>query len=154
MRHRLEYLIVRALVAIVRVTPGVIVRGAGTVLGLAFYTIDRAHWRIAERNLATAFPAVRQPNAAPSRARTAHFGACCSSCCNSRRCRLNGCSRVEFDGESDRARLRARQGRAVHLGHFGFWELQAMVRGEGRAGHHPRARARQPASQSLLEQIR
>ena len=47
--------VVRALIAVLRVTPDVIVRAAGTVLGLAFYTIDRPHRRIAERNLATAF---------------------------------------------------------------------------------------------------
>ena len=75
MRHRLEYLAVRALIAVVRVTPGVIVRGAGTALGLAFYTLDRAHRRIAHRNLATAFPA--RPEAerrAIARAAFEHFG--------------------------------------------------------------------------------
>ena len=51
MKHRLEYLMVRALIAVVRVTPAVVVRGAGTLLGLAFYTIDGAHRRIAQRNL-------------------------------------------------------------------------------------------------------
>ena len=46
MRHRLVYLIVRALVAIVRVTPGFIVRGAGTAIGLAAaYTVARPHRR-------------------------------------------------------------------------------------------------------------
>ena len=65
MRHRLEYLIVRALIAIVGVTPGPIVRAAGTMLGLAFYTLDGAHRRIAQRNLATAFPSRPAANQLP-----------------------------------------------------------------------------------------
>ena len=57
MKHRLEYAIVRALVTIVRIMPDAVVRAWGTALGLTFYTIDRAHRRIAERNLEAAFPA-------------------------------------------------------------------------------------------------
>jgi hypothetical protein len=55
MRHRLEYLIVRALVAIMRVTPGVVVRAAGTTLGLAFY----AAISVAERLALSWHPSVR-----------------------------------------------------------------------------------------------
>jgi len=40
MKHRLEYAIVRTLVTIVRVMPNAIVRASGTLLGLAFYTLD------------------------------------------------------------------------------------------------------------------
>ena len=75
MRHRVEYLLVRFLIGVVRVTPGPLVRAGGTVLGLMFYTVDRAHRRIAERNLATAFPS--RPDAerrAIARAAFAHFG--------------------------------------------------------------------------------
>ena len=56
MRHRLEYVIVRVLIALVRVMPGPLMRAGGTILGLALYAIDRGHRRIAQRNLATAFP--------------------------------------------------------------------------------------------------
>ena len=58
MRHKLEYGIVRALIAAVRVMPGPLVRGCGSVLGLAFYTFDRAHRRIAKSNLAEALATV------------------------------------------------------------------------------------------------
>ena len=65
-------------------------------------------------------------------------------------------ARVEFDGE-ERARLAYAQGKGVLFvtGHFGFWELQAMVHAlqlaaDRRAG----ARARQPAAERLLEHIR
>jgi len=47
MRHRLEYVLVRALIALMRLTPAFLVRAAGTSLGLAFYTLDGAHRRIA-----------------------------------------------------------------------------------------------------------
>ncbi len=75
MRHRIEYLLVRTLIALVGVTPDLLVRAGGTLVGLAFYTVDRAHRRIAERNLATAFPA--RPAAerrAIARGAFAHFG--------------------------------------------------------------------------------
>jgi lauroyl/myristoyl acyltransferase len=73
MRHRIEYLLVRALMVLVRLAPGPLVRAGGTLVGLAFYTFDRAHRRIARRNLAAAFPGrppaerrtSRRPSAAP-----------------------------------------------------------------------------------------
>ena len=158
MRHRLEYLIVRALVAIVRVTPGVIVRAAGTVLGLAFYTIDRAHRRIAERNLATAFPA-RSPaeRRAIARAAFAHFGRLLFELLQfSTLSPQRMLSRVEFDGE-ERSRLAYAHGKGVLFitGHFGFWELQAMVHAVKVEPVTILARALDnPHLDRLLEQIR
>ncbi len=158
MRHRLEYLIVRALIAIVRVTPGVVVRGAGTVLGLAFYTIDRAHRRIAKRNLAAAFPA--RPDAerrAIARAAFAHFGRLLFELLQfatlSPRQML---ARVEFDGE-ERSRAAYAHGKGVLFvtGHFGFWELQAMVHAVKVEPVSILARALDnPHLDRLLEQIR
>jgi len=132
MRHRLEYVIVRALVAIVRVTPGPIVRGVGTVLGLTFYTIDGAHRRIALRNLETAFPS--RPDAerrAIARAAFAHFGRLLFELLQfSTLSPQQMLARVEFDGE-ERARHAYAQGKGVLFitGHFGFWELHAVVHG-------------------------
>jgi len=132
MRHRLEYVIVRALIAIVRVTPGPIVRGVGTVLGLAFYTIDFAHRRIALQNLATAFPS--RPDAerrAIARAAFAHFGRLLFELLQfSTLSPQQMLARVEFDGE-ERARHAYAQGKGVLFitGHFGFWELHAVVHG-------------------------
>ena len=40
MRHRLEYLIVRALIAIVRVMPPALVDVCGSLLGGGFYAVD------------------------------------------------------------------------------------------------------------------
>jgi len=130
MRHRLEYWIVRSLIAIVRVTPGPLVRAAGTMLGLAFYTLDGAHRRIAQRNLATAFPS--RPEAerrAIARAAFTHFGRLLFELLQfSTLTPAQMLSRVEFDGE-ERSRLAYAQGKGVLFitGHFGFWELQAMV---------------------------
>ena len=130
MRHRLEYLIVRAVIAVVRVMPGFVVRAVGTALGLAFYTIDRPHRRIAERNLAAAFPArPERERRAIARAAFTHFGRLLLELLQfSSLSPEQMLARVEFDGE-DRARLAYAQKKGVLFitGHFGFWELHAIV---------------------------
>jgi KDO2-lipid IV(A) lauroyltransferase len=129
-RHRLEHAIVRTLIGIVRIVPGPLLRASGTVLGLAFYTIDRAHRRIAERNLATAFPSrSASERRAIARAAFAHFGRLLLELL--RFATLSPAemlARAEFDGE-ERARLAYAQGKGVLFitGHFGFWELHAIV---------------------------
>jgi KDO2-lipid IV(A) lauroyltransferase len=130
MRHRLEYLIVRLLIGIVRLTPAVIVRGGGTLLGLAFYTLDGAHRRIAQRNLATAFPSrSEKERRAIARAAFAHFGRLLFELLQfSTLTPQQMLARVEFEGE-ERARLAYAQGKGVLFvtGHFGYWELHAMA---------------------------
>jgi KDO2-lipid IV(A) lauroyltransferase len=130
MRHRLEYLAVRTLVAILRVTPDALVRAGGTMLGLAFYTIDRAHRRIAERNLAAAFPSrPARERRAIARAAFAHFGRLLFELLKfSTLSREHMLARVEFDGD-ERMRSAYAHGKGVIFvtGHFGFWELHAMV---------------------------
>jgi KDO2-lipid IV(A) lauroyltransferase len=131
-RHRLEHLIVKGLINAVRVLPDVFVRAVGSFLGLAFYTLDRAHRRIAERNLATAFPArtARQRRAVARRAFT-HFGRLLLELLKFSTLPLQTMmARVEFDGE-DRARLAYAQGKGVlfFTGHFGYWELHAIAHG-------------------------
>jgi KDO2-lipid IV(A) lauroyltransferase len=129
-RHKLESLLVHALVAVVGVMPDSLVRGCGSVLGLAFYTFDRPHRRIAERNLAAAFP-VRSAGERGTivRGAFAHFGRLLFELLKfgtlSPEAML---ARVEFDGE-ERARLAYAQGKGVlfFTGHFGFWELHAIV---------------------------
>lgn len=132
MRHQLEYLIVRGLIGAVRVMPDVLVRAMGHALGLAFYTLDRAHRRIAERNLATAFPArTLQERRAIARGAFTHFGRLLLELLKFSTLSLDAMmSRVEFDGE-DRARLAYAQGKGVlfFTGHFGYWELHAIAHG-------------------------
>ena len=130
MRHRIEYLVVRALIALIRLTPGPLVRAAGTALGLAFYAVDGAHRRIAQRNLATAFPSrpAKERRAIARRAFT-HFGRLTLELL--RFATLSPeqmLARVEIDGE-ERVKLAYSHGKGVLFitGHFGFWELQALV---------------------------
>ena len=117
MRHRLEYLIVRALIALVRVMPDALVRACGTLLGLAFYTVDRAHRRIARAQPRDGVSgALRRRSAARSRgAAFAHFGRLLFELLKfSTLSPEQMLARVEFDGEERaRAGLRAGQGRAV-----------------------------------------
>src|SRR5207247_8676352 len=130
MRHRLEYLIVRLLIALVRVMPGPLVRAGGTILGLALYAIDRGHRRIAQRNLTTAFP-TRRPaeRRAIARAAFAHFGRLLFELLRfGTLSPAKMLARVEFDGE-ERSRLAYARGRGVLFvpGRFAVGELQAMV---------------------------
>ena len=129
-RHRLEYGIVRALIAIVRVLPQAAVDACGGALGWAFYTLDRAHRRIALRNLATAFPS--RPEAerrAIARGAFDHFGRLLFDLLRfASFTPAEMLARVEVDGE-ERSRAAYAQGKGVLFvtGHFGYWELQAMV---------------------------
>ena len=130
MRHRLEYLIVRALIAVVRIMPDSLVHTSGSLLGTAFYMIDRAHRRIAERNLAAAFPA-RTDGERRAIAREAfkHFGRLLFELLKFSTLSPEAMlARSEFDGE-ERAQLAYAQGKGVlfFTGHFGFWELHAIA---------------------------
>jgi KDO2-lipid IV(A) lauroyltransferase len=132
MRHRLEYLVVRGLIGAVRALPDALVRVLGTLLGLAFYTLDRAHRRIAQRNLATAFPVrTAAQRRAIARGAFTHFGRLLLELLKFSTLSLEAMmKRVEFDGE-DRARLAYAQGKGVlfFTGHFGYWELHAIAHG-------------------------
>jgi KDO2-lipid IV(A) lauroyltransferase len=130
MSDRLEYLIVRTLVAMVRLLPFAAVDRLGTLLGLSFYTFDRAHRRVAERNVAAAFP-LRSPGERQQivRGAFAHFGRLLFELLKfSTLTPEEMLSRVEFEGE-EHVQFAYAQGRGVLFvtGHFGFWELQAMV---------------------------
>ncbi|HMF94995.1 MAG TPA: lysophospholipid acyltransferase family protein [Vicinamibacterales bacterium] len=130
MRHRLEYLAVRAALSAVRFMPGRLVRACGTALGVAFYTLDGGHRRIAHRNLATAFPARPAPERRRiARATFGHFGRLLFELL--RFATLSPpriLASVEVEGE-ERLRLAYAQGKGVLFvtGHFGYWELHAMA---------------------------
>jgi len=158
MTHRLEYVAVKTLIGLIRFMPDALVRGCGSLLGLAFYTSDRAHRRIAERNLAAAFP-VRPPSERRRIARSAfkHFGRLLFEILKFSTLSAEAMlARVEFDGE-ERARLAYAQGRGVLFvtGHFGFWELHAVAHGLRLAPIGVLARALDnPHLNALLEHIR
>jgi KDO2-lipid IV(A) lauroyltransferase len=158
MRRRLEYVIVRALVAPARVMPDALIGWCGTLLGRLFYVFDTTHRRIAERNLAAAFPGrSRAERRAIARGAFAHFGRLLLELLKfstlSNEAML---SRVEFDGE-DRARLAYAQGKGVlfFTGHFGFWELHAIAHALRMQPIGVLARALDnPGLNQLLEDIR
>jgi Kdo2-lipid IVA lauroyltransferase/acyltransferase len=132
MRHRLEYLAVRLLILFVRILPGPAVSLAGRILGTLSYVFDRTHRRVAEQNVAAAFPA-RAPSERRAIVRGAfqHFGSLLLEVLKFGTLTPDEMlSRVEFEGE-EHARLAYAQRKGVLFvtGHFGFWELQAMVHG-------------------------
>jgi KDO2-lipid IV(A) lauroyltransferase len=130
MRHRLEYLLVRALIGGVRLLPAGAVAGAGRAVGFLSYVFDRSHRRIAESNVAAAFPArTERERRDIVRAAFEHFGSLLLEVLKfSTLTPQEMLARVEFEGE-ERVRLAYAQGKGVLFvtGHFGFWELQAMV---------------------------
>jgi KDO2-lipid IV(A) lauroyltransferase len=130
MKHRIEYLVVRLLVAAVRMMPFWLVDRIGALIGLAFYAFDGAHRRVAERNVAAAFPS-RSPGDRRTIVRGAfeHFGRLLFELLKfSTLAPAEMLARVEFEGE-EHVRFAYAQGKGILFvtGHFGFWELQAMV---------------------------
>jgi len=158
MRRRLESAFAHTLIAMVRVMPGPLVRASGTAIGAAFYTLDRAHRRIAERNLATAFPARSdRERRAIVRAAFTHFGRLAMELLEFGTLTPEQMiARVEVVGD-ERCRAAYAQGKGVLFvtGHFGFWELQALVHAARMEPIAVLARALDnPELNRLLEQIR
>ena len=158
MRNRLEYAAVVAVRAVVSILPHQVVRGLGELLGLMFYTIDRGHRRVALTNLEQCFPARSdQERRTIARAMFAHFGRLLLEMLKfSTLTHAEMLNRVEFEGE-DRARHAYAQGKGVlfFTGHFGFWELHAMVHGLQLQPIGVLARALDnPALNALLEDVR
>jgi KDO2-lipid IV(A) lauroyltransferase len=131
-RHRLEYLAVLAIVGVVRLLPVRAVLGCGRVLGLAFHRLDGAHRRLALRNLEAAFP-VRsdRERRAIARRMFSHFGRLLMALLKfSRMAPADMLRRVEFEGEERvRAAHALQRGVLLFTGHFGFWEINALVHG-------------------------
>lgn len=130
MREWLEYAAVRMLRALVRFLPHRVVNWLGTILGLTFYTFDRAHRRVAERNVAAALPLRTEADRRRIvRGAFAHFGRLLFALLKFSTlspAALLKCA--EFEGD-ERVRLAHAHGKGVLFvtGHFGFWELQAII---------------------------
>jgi Kdo2-lipid IVA lauroyltransferase/acyltransferase len=157
-RHRLEYLGVRLVIVLVRAMPGRLVDRAGELLGLAVYSFDRTHRRVAERNVAAAFPGrSRADHHTIVRGAFAHFGRLLMELLKfSTLSPAEMLARVEFEGE-EHVRAAHAQGRGVLFvtGHFGYWELQAMVHALRLRPMAVVARALDnPPLNALLERIR
>jgi KDO2-lipid IV(A) lauroyltransferase len=132
LKHRLEYAGVRFLIFFVRALPGARALRVGASIGTLALTFDRRRRRIAQANVAAALPGrPADEQRAIVRGAFQHFGRLLIEFL-----RFDALSpeqmlaRVEWEGE-ERARAAYAQGRGVLFvtGHFGFWELQALVHG-------------------------
>lgn len=128
--HRLELIAARAVIGLVRILPSWLLLLAGSTVGMLFYLLDSNHRRVATENVAAALP---QRSASERRAivRGAfrHFGRLLFELLKwSTLSPERMLARVEFEGE-ERVRAAAAHGKGILFvtGHFGFWELQAMV---------------------------
>ena len=158
MRHRLEYLAVLSLRAVLSVLPHSGVRALGALLGLLFYSLDAKHRRVAETNLSQSFPTRTADEVRTiTREMFKHFGRLLFEMLKfSTLSHDEMLRRVEFEGE-DRARLAYAHGRGVlfFTGHFGFWELHAVVHGLQLRPIGVLARALDnPRLNTLLEDVR
>ena len=130
LRHRLEYGAVAAVMGMVRLLPMRAVIALGTAVGRAFFLVDRGHRRLAIDNLHAAFPLRSEAECrAICRETFSHFGrllVVLLKFSTMRSDQMLAC--VEFDGEERVVHAHA-QGRGVLLftGHFGYWEINALV---------------------------
>jgi KDO2-lipid IV(A) lauroyltransferase len=132
----IEFAAVRVVAAIVALLPMAVVRRVGASIGRVAYVVDRHHRRIAIENLTAAFPA--RPDAerrAFARAMFAHFGSLLLELLKfGTYTRDQMLAAVELEGD-ERVRHAYQQERGVlfFTGHFGYWEMQALVE----PLHHP-----------------
>jgi KDO2-lipid IV(A) lauroyltransferase len=157
-RHRIEHAAVAVVAAIVRVLPISAVRGLGAMLGLTFYAVDRVHRRVADTNLATAFPKrTTAERRAITRAMFMHFGRLLLELLRFSTLTPEAMRRIiDFEGE-ERARAAYAQGKGVlfFTGHFGYWEVHAIGHGLALQPIGVLARALDnPMLNALLERVR
>ena len=119
-----------SVIGLVRVFPMRAVLSAGTLLGRAFYTFDRVHRRLAIDNLRAAFPVRSEEECRViCRDMFAHFGrllAVLLKFSTMRPEQMLEC--VEFEGEERVVHAHAQnRGVLLYTGHFGFWEINALV---------------------------
>jgi Kdo2-lipid IVA lauroyltransferase/acyltransferase len=126
----LEFAAVRVVAAVISLLPMQVVRRCGAVLGRLAYAIDRTHRRTALENLAAAFPSrPESERRAMARAMFAHFGSLLLELLKfSTYTPDQMLAAVEVEG-LERARQAYQQQRGVlfFTGHFGYWEIHAIV---------------------------
>ncbi|HTI41889.1 MAG TPA: lysophospholipid acyltransferase family protein [Vicinamibacterales bacterium] len=130
MIRAVEFAAVRIVAAVVSVLPIPVVRSLGAGIGRAAYLVDRTHRRVAMKNLAAAFPT--RPEAerrALARAMFAHFGSLLLELLKfSTYTHEQMVAAVDVEGD-ERVRNAYEQDRGVlfFTGHFGYWEIHALV---------------------------
>jgi KDO2-lipid IV(A) lauroyltransferase len=152
-RHRVERAAVDAVVGVVRLLPIRTVLIAGALLGRAFHAFDAGHRRLAVENLQLAFPLrSEQECRAIARRMFEHFGRLLMVLLKfSTLAPRQMMALVEFDGE-ERVRAAHARGRGVLLftGHFGYWEINALVHA---LALHPIAVLARPLDNPLLHDL-
>jgi Kdo2-lipid IVA lauroyltransferase/acyltransferase len=129
-RHRVEYALVLGVRGVVGVLPPRAARAIGAMVGLAFYTIDGAHRRLAIAQLQAAFPVRTEAECRTIARKTfIHFGQLLVTMLRASTltpARLLETVEVEGD-ERVRAALAAGKGAIIFSGHFGYWELHGLA---------------------------
>jgi Kdo2-lipid IVA lauroyltransferase/acyltransferase len=130
MKHRVESLLAAVVLASVRIVPSRVLLATGSALGMVVYALDGKHRRVATENVDLALPG-RSPRERARIVRGAfrHFGRLLFELLKFSTLSPEALlARVEFEGE-DRVRAAHALGKGVIFvtGHFGFWELQALV---------------------------
>jgi Kdo2-lipid IVA lauroyltransferase/acyltransferase len=130
MKHRIEYLAVRAAAAAVKPFSMARVRGWGAALGRLAYRVDKRHRRVALGNLAAAFPG-RSMAERESIARGVfeHFGGVILELLKVATMKpdeLLALCETEGDEHCWKA-LEPGKGVLCFTGHFGYWEVQAIA---------------------------
>jgi KDO2-lipid IV(A) lauroyltransferase len=152
-QHRVEYAAVMTARGLARIAPMSAVLGAGTLLGRLFYTFDRAHRRLALGNLEAAFPGrPAAERSAIARDMFAHFGRLLMVLLKfSTMAPEAMLARVEFEGEERvHAAHALNRGVLLYTGHFGFWEINALVHA---LRIHPMAVMARPLDNPLLHDL-
>ena len=119
-----------AVIGVVRLLPMTAVLALGSLLGRAFHLADAGHRRLAVQNLQAAFPVRSTAECRViTRKMFEHFGRLLMVLLKfSTMSREQMLAHVEFEGE-DRVRAAHARSKGVLLftGHFGFWEINALV---------------------------
>jgi KDO2-lipid IV(A) lauroyltransferase len=151
--HRVEYAAVMAARGLMRRLPMSVAIAAGTALGRAFHAFDRTHRRLAMSNLEAAFPGrPAAERAAIARDMFEHFGRLLTVLLKFSTMQPEEMlARVEFEGE-ERVRAAHALGRGVLLftGHFGYWEINALVHA---LALHPMSVLARPLDNPLLHDL-
>jgi KDO2-lipid IV(A) lauroyltransferase len=129
-KHRIEYLAVRALASLVRPVSMARARAWGAAIGRLAYYLDARHRRVALDNLARAFPSRSEAeHLAIARGVFAHFGSVIAELLKvSTMAPEELLALVETEGDDHCWKaLDAGRGILCFTGHFGYWEVQAIA---------------------------
>jgi KDO2-lipid IV(A) lauroyltransferase len=128
--HRIEYLAVRGVAALVKPFSMARARAWGAALGRLAYYVDTRHRRVALENLAAAFPG-RSEAERESIARRVfeHFGSVILELLKAATMKASELLALcETEGDEHCWKgLEAKKGVLCFTGHFGYWEVQAIA---------------------------